>query len=71
MENIINDLKKTSTLMEATGAYSKKKFKLVRLVVARRDYNEVKKQIIKIDNKAFISVFDSKQILGKGFTEIK
>ena len=68
---IIKDLKMTSTLLEATGAYSKKKFKLVRLAVSRREYQEIKKQLIAIDQNAFISVFDSKQILGKGFTEIK
>lgn len=68
---IIKDLKMTSTLLEATGAYSKKKFKLVRLVVSRRDYQDIRKQLMNIDPNAFISVFDSKQILGRGFTEIK
>ncbi|MCQ2792644.1 MAG: YitT family protein [Bacilli bacterium] len=68
---IINKLNKTSTLLEATGAYSKKKFKLVRLIVSRREYKEIKTQLVKIDPQAFITVMDSKQILGKGFTEIK
>lgn len=68
---IIKDLKMTSTLLDATGAYSKKKFKLVRLVLSRHEFNEIKKQLVNIDPKAFISVTDSKQILGKGFIEIK
>lgn len=68
---IIKNLKMTSTILDATGAYSKKKFKLVRLVLSRREYNEIKKQLVSIDPKAFISVMDSKQILGKGFIEMK
>ena len=51
---IIKELKMTSTLLEATGAYSNKKYKLVRFIIKRRDFEDVKKVIAKIDPKAFI-----------------
>ncbi len=68
---IIKELGATSTLLDATGAYSKKEFKLVRFVLPRRKYEEIRKELVALDPKAFISVVDSKEIIGKGFKEIK
>lgn len=67
---IIDNLGKTATLLEATGAYSKKKFKLVRVVISRRDLKMVQTQIAYLDSDAFITVSVADKVLGQGFQEI-
>lgn len=67
---IIKELKMTSTLLEATGAYSKKKYKLVRVVIKKRDFKEAKIKIANLDPKAFITVAEANKVYGLGFTPI-
>lgn len=68
---IIKVLDRTSTIMSAEGAFSKKKFKIVRFVVDKRSLPEVRDQIAKIDNKAFVTVSSANLVLGEGFLPIR
>lgn len=68
---IIKVLDRTSTIMNAEGAFSKKKFKIVRFVVDKRSLPEVRDQIAKIDSKAFVTVSSANLVLGEGFLPIR
>lgn len=70
-EFIIKTLDQTSTIMDVKGAYSNKKYKMVRFVVSKRNLPAVKDQITKIDPKAFVTVMNANQVLGEGFMPIK
>lgn len=68
---IIKVLDRTSTIIDAEGGYSKKNYKLVRFVVDKRSLPEVRNQIAKIDNKAFVTVSSANLVLGEGFLPIR
>ncbi|MCQ2796768.1 MAG: YitT family protein [Bacilli bacterium] len=68
---IIKVLDRTSTIMNAEGGFSKKKYKLVRFVVDKRSLPEIRDQIAKIDNKAFVTVSSANLVLGEGFLPIR
>ena len=56
---IINNLKHTVTIVNASGAYSDKKKKLLLCVLPTREYTFVKEVIKEIDKKAFFLITDS------------
>ena len=68
---IINDLKRGCTYLQGEGVYSGKKIKIIYSVVGRNEFIKLKKFIKNEDSKAFISVRESYEILGEGFTPIE
>lgn len=68
---IIKTLDQTSTIIDVKGAFSNKNYKMVRFVVDKRNFPEVKEQITQIDPKAFVTVMSANQVLGEGFLPIK
>lgn len=68
---IIKELDGTCTIIDAKGAYnSDKDVKLVRIVIDKRAFVQFKDQISTFDEKAFVTVFNAKKVLGEGFTAL-
>ena len=64
---IINTLKHSATLVEATGAYSHDNKYMVYTVCRRIQAISLQRQIKKVDKGAFITITTSSQIIGRGF----
>lgn len=68
---IINDLKRGCTYLQGEGVYSGQKIKIIYSIVGRNEFIKLKKFIKQEDPKAFISIRESYEILGEGFTSIE
>lgn len=66
--SIINRLHRTTTVVSSIGGYSGKERKLVRIVFAMREYNEVFAIISEIDPSAFVTVHRAYEINGEGWS---
>ncbi len=68
---IIKELDGTCTIIDAKGAYHQDKdVKLVRIVIDKRAFVQFKDQISTFDEKAFVTVYSAKKVLGEGFTAL-
>lgn len=67
----IEDLDRSATVFEITGAYSKENKKLVRICFSRREYTKIKNGIAKIDPYAFCTFSQTLFVGGEGFEKIK
>ena len=66
---IMKDLIRGVTLIEAEGAYTHEKKKIVYCIVASNEIPKIKEIALKYDKKAFISVNDVNEVKGRGFKE--
>ena len=66
--SIIERLHRTTTVLNSTGGYSGKERKLVRIVFAMREYNELFAIIADVDPKAFVTVHRAYEINGEGWS---
>lgn len=66
-EKIKTDLRRSSTLINAVGAYTKKERKIIYCVLSLSQIPKVKTIVEDIDTYAFMSIIDASEILGKGF----
>ncbi|MGM9571033.1 MAG: YitT family protein [bacterium] len=53
--------------MHGEGAYTHNQKEIIYCIVKTRELPKLKDIIIEIDPKAFMSVSDTKEVLGKGF----
>ncbi|WP_311516241.1 YitT family protein [uncultured Anaerococcus sp.] len=60
--------KKGVTLLKAQGGYSLKDKRVIMTVTAFRIYPSIRKEIMEIDDKAFIFTYQVSEVLGEGFT---
>ena len=67
----MNDLQRGCTYLKAEGAYSKDDIKVIYSIMSRNEFIKLKRFIMEIDSKAFISVRESYEVLGEGFREIE
>ncbi|MFI3324688.1 MAG: YitT family protein [Clostridia bacterium] len=67
---IIKTLKRSSTMYEAVGAYTNEKETVVITVLSRRQTVLLRRYIKSIDPKAFITIVNSSETIGKGFRTI-
>ena len=67
-EVIINDINRTSTILDAQGGYSKEKKKMLRVTFSMRQYADIINAINKVDKRAFVSVTRAHEINGEGWT---
>ncbi|NLB26960.1 MAG: YitT family protein [Bacteroidales bacterium] len=67
---IINDLDRSGTLFSGTGMFTGEKKKIIFTVVSRREVAILQEYISKIDPDAFITVMDTREILGEGFQSL-
>jgi len=64
---IMEDLDRGGSRLLAKGMYSEADKKIIFTVLSRREVEVLKNYIKKVDSKAFVTIFDAKEILGEGF----
>ena len=69
-EIILHKLDRGGTIIQAKGLYYNSDKKIIFTVLGRREVEVLKSNISKIDPKAFITIFEAKEILGKGFKSL-
>lgn len=67
---IIEELDRSYTKLYGHGGFSSKEIDIIYTILSRREYISLKKYIISIDDRAFIAVNDSHEVLGEGFSEL-
>lgn len=65
--SILNDLARGVTSLYGKGMYTKQDKDVLYCIVARRQVVYVKNKILAIDPKAFITIGDVREVVGKGF----
>ncbi len=70
-EKLINDLERGGTYLNGEGMFKGKKKKIIYTVVSRREVIILKTHINNIDPDAFVTISDTKEILGEGFKSLK
>ncbi|KAF0203288.1 MAG: hypothetical protein FD170_1277 [Bacteroidetes bacterium] len=70
-DKIINDLHRGGTYLNAEGMYNGNQKKVIFTVVNRRELAMLEEFINQIDPKAFLTVMDANEILGKGFKSLR
>lgn len=69
-EYIIKNLHRGATIHVATGAFTNEEKKVITTVVNRRQVIPLRDHIRKVDKKAFITITNSSEIIGKGFRSL-
>lgn len=64
---ILDVLERGATIYTAEGAYSKHPKQVITTVIDRREFIDLKKQIIKLDPLAFMTVQNLHEVIGEGF----
>ena len=64
---IIKELKHTCTVLDAVGAYSHEKKKVVMVACRRSEAVRLRQYVRSIDQKAFMFITNTSEIIGKGF----
>ncbi len=67
---ILNTLDRGGTIIPARGMYYNRERNIIYTVLGRREVEVLKNHISKIDPEAFITIFEAKEILGKGFKSL-
>lgn len=67
--DIMKDLVRGVTFLDAEGAYTHEKKKIIYCIVASNEIPRIKQIALKYDKKAFISVNDVTEVKGRGFKE--
>ena len=70
-DKIINDLDRSGTLIKGTGLYKESEKKVVFTTVNRRELVILESFIREIDEHAFMTVFDAREVIGEGFKPLK
>ena len=66
---IMSTLVRGVTFLEAEGAYTKEKKRIIYCIVLSKEIPKIKEIVLKYDQKAFISVNDVSEVKGRGFKE--
>lgn len=66
-EIIMKKLVRGVTFLEAEGAYTHQKKKIIYTIVSTSEIPQIKEISLGCDNKAFISVNDITEVKGRGF----
>lgn len=67
---IIHTLGRSATVYEAHGAYSDEKMEVIETIMSRRQAMLLRNFIRRTDPRAFMSIVNSSETIGKGFREI-
>lgn len=68
-DDIMTDLVRGVTFLEAEGGYTHEKKKIIYCVALSKEIPKIKEIALRYDQKAFISVNDVNEVKGKGFKE--
>jgi len=66
-ETILKDVDRGGTILPGKGMFQDKDKNIIFTVLTRREVEVLKDYIKKIDPRAFVTIFDTKEILGNGF----
>lgn len=69
-EMVVKDLNRGITEFEAKGGYTGDKKQVLLCIISRSEVSELKSEIAKIDQDAFVIISNVHEVLGEGFTEI-
>lgn len=64
---ILEHLERGATIYCAEGAYSKEVKRVITTVIDRKEFIELRKQVLKIDSLAFMTVQNLHEVIGEGF----
>lgn len=64
---ILEKLERGATIYQAEGAYSKERKKVITTVIDRKEFIELRKQVLQIDALAFMTVQNLHEVIGEGF----
>ena len=67
---VLNDIHRGGTILDGEGMYNGASKKIIFTVVNRRELSMLEDMINRIDPKAFLTVIDANEILGKGFKSL-
>lgn len=67
---LITDLERGGTYLQGSGMYTGEEKRIIYTIVSRREVAVLKEYISNIDPDAFITVMDTKEILGEGFQSL-
>ena len=70
-EKIINDLERGGTYLNGKGMFTDEEKQVIYTVVSRREVAILEQFIHSIDPDAFITIMDTREILGEGFQSLK
>lgn len=70
-DKILNDLERGGTYIAGKGMYTNDEKQIIYTVVNRREVAILEQYIHSIDSEAFITVMDTREILGEGFHSLK
>ena len=70
-DHIIRNVGRGVTALQSVGWYSQAESKVLLVVTRKSEMNEVRNEIKRIDNQAFVSVSSAHSVYGEGFEEIK
>ena len=68
-KDIMTELNRGVTFLDAEGAYTHEKKKLIYCIVSSSEIPKIKDISLKYDKKSFISVNDVNEVKGRGFKE--
>ncbi|MDF2524748.1 MAG: hypothetical protein K0R31_2389, partial [Clostridiales bacterium] len=67
---IILKLNRDATIYKAVGAYSNEEKQVVTTILSRRETVKLRRFIRSLDDKAFITITNTSEIIGKGFRNV-
>lgn len=70
-QKVLFDLERGGTFFEGRGMYTNEEKQIIYTVVSRREVAILEQYIHSIDPDAFITVMDTREILGEGFQSLK
>jgi uncharacterized membrane-anchored protein YitT (DUF2179 family) len=70
-DKIITGLERGGTYLKGEGLYTGKEKNVIFVVVSRRELTILKNWINQIDKDAFVTVIDTREILGEGFRQLE
>jgi uncharacterized membrane-anchored protein YitT (DUF2179 family) len=70
-DKVLDDLERGGTYLKAKGMYTNEDKQMIFTVVSRRELAILEDYIREIDPDAFITIMDTKEILGEGFKSMR
>ncbi|MBP2033652.1 uncharacterized membrane-anchored protein YitT (DUF2179 family) [Clostridium algifaecis] len=67
---IVDVLDRSATIYYAKGAYKNNDNEVITTVLNRKEFLKLKEYIVKVDDRAFITVNEVNEVLGEGFSSI-
>ncbi len=67
---IVHDLDRSCTVLHGYGGYTGDDTEVLYVVLSRRDYIKLRNFIIEVDNRAFLSVNEVREVLGEGYQDL-